>query len=67
MTIKSFYSKPSTRQKAAKKWVDKLLHFQSLSPEEMIHLLTDLMYKVLLMAGIPYFLFVLIQFIISKH
>ncbi len=47
------------------KWVDKLEKMESRSPEEIVQFLSDVLFKVILFLGVPYFLFVFIQFLIK--
>lgn len=47
------------------KWVDKLRHLEARSAEDIVQFLSDSLFKLLIFFGVPYFIWVLIQFILT--
>jgi hypothetical protein len=43
--------------------VDKLNHVEKMTSEELVQFLSDSLFKLVLFLGVPYFIFVLIQFL----
>jgi hypothetical protein len=46
-------------------FVDKLQHIEKMTAEELVQFLSDSLFKLVLFLGVPYFIFVLIQFLMK--
>lgn len=46
-------------------WMDKLKNLEQLSAEDLVQFLSNSLFKLLILFGIPYFIWVFVQFLIS--
>lgn len=46
-------------------WVDKIEQMDKRTPEELVEMLSNSLFKLILFLGVPYFIFVLIQYILK--
>lgn len=46
-------------------WVDKLEQMDEHTPEQFVEMLSNGLFKIILFLGVPYFIFVLIQFLLK--